>query len=86
MQTEEDRNTRQVHQAQQVPQQRPRPPQPPPYSAVHNQRAVELGIRSEESSFIAEEEQLVSSRPEAVTRALRVLQVTYHLFKLRTAH
>ena len=44
------------HQQQQQQQQqqqhgsggRPRPPRPPPYSAVHHQRALELGIRAEE--------------------------------------
>nr|SVE77623.1 EOG090X06T3 [Daphnia lumholtzi] len=59
-------------QPQQQQNQRLRPPHPPPYNAVHNQRAVELGIRSDE---IQQEDQLVHSRPEAVTRALRVLQV-----------
>lgn len=61
-------------QPQQQQNQRLRPPHPPPYNAVHNQRAVELGIRSDEIQ--QEEDQLVHSRPEAVTRALRVLQVT----------
>nr|SVE80745.1 EOG090X06T3 [Daphnia magna]SVE82513.1 EOG090X06T3 [Daphnia magna] len=60
-------------QPQQQQNQRLRPPHPPPYNAVHNQRAVELGIRSDEIQ--QEEDQLVHSRPEAVTRALRVLQV-----------
>nr|SVE75774.1 EOG090X06T3 [Daphnia hispanica] len=60
-------------QPQQHQNQRLRPPHPPPYNAVHNQRAVELGIRSDEIQ--QEEDQLVHSRPEAVTRALRVLQV-----------
>jgi hypothetical protein len=77
LQMEEERNgpsnnvNRQPQQQQQ--QQRLRPPHPPPYNAVHNQRAVELGIRSDDIQ--QEEDQLVHSRPEAVTRALRVLQV-----------
>nr|SVE70443.1 EOG090X06T3 [Daphnia similis]SVE71067.1 EOG090X06T3 [Daphnia similis]SVE71698.1 EOG090X06T3 [Daphnia similis]SVE72329.1 EOG090X06T3 [Daphnia similis] len=62
-----------TRQPQQQQNQRLRPPHPPPYNAVHNQRAVELGIRSDEIQ--QEEDQLVRSRPEAVTRALRVLQV-----------
>nr|CAG4646282.1 EOG090X06T3 [Macrothrix elegans] len=78
LQLEEDRNnqtnnsTRQLQSQQNQP--RPRPPQPPPYNAAHNQRAVELGIRSEDS-FHHDEDQLAHSRPEAITRALRVLQV-----------
>ena len=74
---EEERNgpsnnvNRQPQQQQQ--QQRLRPPHPPLYNAVHNQRAVELGIGSEDIQ--QEEDELVHSRPEAVTRALRVLQV-----------
>lgn len=77
MQLEEDRGnpSRQPHHLQQNPQQRLRPPQPPPYSAIHNQRAVELGIRNEEMSLNVDEDQLAQNRPEAVTRALRVLQV-----------
>nr|CAG4643226.1 EOG090X06T3 [Ilyocryptus agilis] len=78
----------QLHQQQQnLTQQRaaerPRPPHPPPYNAIHNQRAVELGIRSDEmtgvmnsnSQLEQEDDHLVHARPEAVTRALRVLQV-----------
>nr|CAG4641719.1 EOG090X06T3 [Eurycercus lamellatus] len=48
---------------------------------LQHQRAVELGIRSDEtvtgsnSQLDLEDDQLVHSRPEAVTRALRVLQV-----------
>jgi len=60
-----------------------RPPHPPPYNASHNQRAVELGIRSDDvasaggsnSQLDQDEDQMIHSRPEAVTRALRVLQV-----------
>lgn len=63
--------------------ERPRPPHPPPYNAAHNQRAVELGIRSDEAGVGSgsnqqldqDEDHLLHSRPEAVTRALRVLQV-----------
>lgn len=60
---------------------RARPPHPPPYNAVHQQRAFELGIlRGQETSG---ERQVPESshapaalcRPEAVTRALQVLQV-----------
>lgn len=75
LQMEEDRSGQSGNgnrQSQQQQNQRLRPPHPPPYNAVHNQRAVELGIRSDE---IQEEDQLAHSRPEAVTRALRVLQV-----------
>nr|CAG4637034.1 EOG090X06T3 [Ceriodaphnia reticulata]SVE72956.1 EOG090X06T3 [Ceriodaphnia reticulata] len=60
-------------------QQRSRPPHPPPYNAVHNQRAVELGIRSDENSLNQDDDQLAHSRPEAVTRALRVLQVKLNM-------
>nr|SVE75144.1 EOG090X06T3 [Daphnia dolichocephala] len=60
-------------QPQQQQNQRLRPPHPPPYNAVHNQRAVELGIRSDDIQ--QEDDHLAHSRPEAVTRALRVLQV-----------
>nr|SVE74202.1 EOG090X06T3 [Daphnia barbata] len=60
-------------QPQQQQNQRLRPPHPPPYNAVHNQRAVELGIRSDDLQ--QEDDQMTHSRPEAVTRALRVLQV-----------
>ena len=60
-------------------QQRLRPAHPPPYNAVHNQRAVELGIRSDDLIHphmdMDIEDQLMQSRPEAITRALRVLQV-----------
>nr|CAG4640883.1 EOG090X06T3 [Eulimnadia texana] len=60
--------------------QRGRPLQPPPYNAAHHQRALELGIRSEDSNSVnslGDEagEAVSSSRPEAVTRALRVLQI-----------
>ena len=78
---EEERNSstgntnRQALHQQQQQQQRPRPPHPPPYNAAHNQRAVELGIRSDENSLNQEDDQIAQSRPEAVTRALRVLQV-----------
>nr|SVE85514.1 EOG090X06T3 [Daphnia pulicaria] len=76
LQMEEERSGQSnnvIRQPQQQQQQRLRPPHPPPYNAVHNQRAVELGIRSDEIQ--QEDDQLVHSRPEAVTRALRVLQV-----------
>nr|SVE84275.1 EOG090X06T3 [Daphnia pulex] len=76
LQMEEERSGQSnnvTRQPQQQQQQRLRPPHPPPYNAVHNQRAVELGIRSDEIQ--QEDDQLVHSRPEAVTRALRVLQV-----------
>nr|CAG4650999.1 EOG090X06T3 [Simocephalus serrulatus]SVE94257.1 EOG090X06T3 [Simocephalus serrulatus] len=76
LQMEEERNGQSgIRQTQQLQQQRPRPPHPPPYNAVHNQRAVELGIRSDENSLNQDDDQLAHSRPEAVTRALRVLQV-----------
>lgn len=78
LQLEEERNGQSgtgSRLTQQQQQQRPRPPHPPPYNAVHNQRAVELGIRSDENSLTQEDDQLAHSRPEAVTRALRVLQV-----------
>lgn len=57
-----------------------RPAHPPPYNAIHNQRAVELGIRSDDLLHPHmdpdhNDEHLMPSRPEAITRALRVLQV-----------
>jgi len=57
-----------------------RPAHPPPYNAIHNQRAVELGIRSDDLIHPHMDpdhidEHLMASRPEAITRALRVLQV-----------
>lgn len=83
LQMEEDRSvssrgmerTLQHHMQQQRTAERPRPPHPPPYNASHNQRAVELGIRSDDVSSDQHEDDLAHSRPEAVTRALRVLQV-----------
>ena len=71
----------QNHSQHQRTTERPRPPHPPPYNASHNQRAVELGIRSDDasSSDQHEDDHLAHSRPEAVTRALRVLQVLFRL-------
>lgn len=82
LQMEEERNGQSGSVNRQPQQQRPRPPHPPPYNAVHNQRAVELGIRSDEASLNQDDDQLAHSRPEAVTRALRVLQVRIHVFDL----
>jgi len=61
-----------------------RPAHPPPYNAIHNQRAVELGIRSDDLIHPHMDpdhidEHLMASRPEAITRALRVLQVEFQL-------
>ena len=78
LQLEDERNghpTAGFRPSQQLQQRQQRPPHPPPYNAVHNQRAVELGIRSDENNVNQEDDQLAHSRPEAVTRALRVLQV-----------
>nr|CAG4651847.1 EOG090X06T3 [Triops cancriformis] len=61
-----------------------RPLQPPPYNALHHQRAVELGIRSEPDSggslqSLSEDGEVAQlnliPRPDALTRALRVLHV-----------
>ena len=79
LQMEDERNGQSGiinRQPQQQQQQRSRPPHPPPYNAVHNQRAVELGIRSDENNINQDDDQLAHSRPEAVTRALRVLQAS----------
>nr|CAG4638469.1 EOG090X06T3 [Cyclestheria hislopi] len=58
---------------------RPRPPNPPPYNALHHQRAVELGIRVDDPNGMRieneNENHMGISRPETITNALRVLQV-----------
>nr|CAG4643980.1 EOG090X06T3 [Lepidurus arcticus] len=63
---------------------RSRPLQPPPYNALHHQRAVELGIRTEQDSggslqSLSEDGEVAQlnllPRPDALTRALRVLHV-----------
>nr|CAG4645545.1 EOG090X06T3 [Lynceus sp. MCZ IZ 141354] len=57
------------------PPSKPRPQRPPPYGAMHHQRAIELGIRTDDSSSLTSEEGPSGSRPEAVSQALRILQI-----------
>ncbi|KAK2707863.1 coiled-coil domain-containing protein 85C-like isoform X1 [Artemia franciscana] len=60
----------------QLPIRGPRPSQPPPYGMMHLKRAVELGIRDDVSPVgVSNSEDAPMNRPEAVSRALKLLSV-----------